>query len=309
MRAAWQELSEQELEEQFNPRVFLGASVAQGIMEDWRQSSVPKRDKLPGPFSISYGTHALETLDVHRNGDGSVNHQNNQKPLIIFIHGGYWRAFDKSDMDGHIVDLYERGWHVINVNYPLCPSVSLSRLYVSLERAIQYSLKHLEEWKMETDRIFFMGHSVGAHAVSYLAPRFQAKTSLLKGVVAVSGIYDIRIVQHISVQTDVRITDEEATKFNLLNDPPTSASSSTIYTTTLPILVVSGGNEPPLWIQQSELYATKLLSERSTNTPSSSAVVISGVIPNTNHFSVLDEMVTPGTSWSKQLDDFVSTHG
>eukprot|EP00978_Attheya_sp_CCMP212_P019744 scaffold55645_cov32-Attheya_sp.AAC.1 len=39
MRAAWQELEEQELEEQFNPRVvFLGTSVVQGIMEDWRQS-------------------------------------------------------------------------------------------------------------------------------------------------------------------------------------------------------------------------------------------------------------------------------
>eukprot|EP00978_Attheya_sp_CCMP212_P031524 scaffold119440_cov36-Attheya_sp.AAC.2 len=213
-------------------------------------------------------------------------------------------------MDGHMVDLYERGWHVINVNYPLCPSVSLSRLYQSLERAIQYTFKNLEEWKMETDRIFFMGHSVGAHAVSYLSPRFHAKTSLLKGVVAVSGIYDMRIVPHISVQTDIHITDEEVAQFNLLNDPPTSSMTTTTTTHLhLPILVVSGGNEPPLWIQQSELYAKKLLSERPKNAPSSSGVVISGVISNANHFSVMDEMVAPGTSWSKQLDDFVSTHG
>jgi arylformamidase len=204
-------------------------------------------------------------------------------------------------MDGHIVDLYERGWDVINVNYPLCPSVSLSRLYTSLERAMHYICKHLADWKMETNPIFFMGHSVGAHAVSYLAPRFQAKMSRLKGVVAVSGIYDIRIVQHISVQSDVRVSEEEATKFNLLEDcPPASSSSST-----LPFMVVSGGNEPPFWIQQSELYAKKLLSERPIH---ADGVVISGVIPNTNHFSVLDEMVAPGTSWSKQLDHFISTH-
>eukprot|EP00978_Attheya_sp_CCMP212_P000028 scaffold85_cov51-Attheya_sp.AAC.2 len=58
MRAAWQELSEQELEDQFNPRVvFLGASVVQGIMEDWRQSR---------PLGNGYSGTLFQCRTAHR---------------------------------------------------------------------------------------------------------------------------------------------------------------------------------------------------------------------------------------------------
>jgi arylformamidase len=49
-------------------------------------------------------------------------------PLLVFIHGGYWRSLDKSDFT-FIVPAYRRaGFNVALTNYTLSPHASVEEI-------------------------------------------------------------------------------------------------------------------------------------------------------------------------------------
>ena len=56
----------------------------------WRKLSKIARKTLSCELDIAYGSGPNMTLDLFP-AEGSNN------PLLIFVHGGYWRSLDKSD--------------------------------------------------------------------------------------------------------------------------------------------------------------------------------------------------------------------
>ena len=56
----------------------------------------------------------------------------------MFIHGGYWRSLDKSD-HGFVAPAFTReGIAVANVNYDLCPAVSIAGIVAEATRAVAF---------------------------------------------------------------------------------------------------------------------------------------------------------------------------
>ena len=49
-------------------------------------------------------------------------------PLLVYIHGGYWRAIDKNDHSFVTLPYLKQGVAVANLNYDLCPSVTLDEI-------------------------------------------------------------------------------------------------------------------------------------------------------------------------------------
>ena len=114
---SWNEWRSHDLEAQFNPRTAVGVDVATASLDLWATESKARKVELTGRFDLPYGAHKLMRFDLHL---GAAN-----KPIIINIHGGYWRALDKADVNHHMADLAKTGFDH-NINYPLCP-VSLIR--------------------------------------------------------------------------------------------------------------------------------------------------------------------------------------
>ena len=64
----------------------------------------------------------------------------------------------------------------------------------------------------------------------------------IKGVTAISGLYDLKPVLRVSVNEDVRLTEAMAERNSPTLHPPTRA---------LPMVLAVGADEPAGWIKQS----------------------------------------------------------
>ena len=199
-----------------------------------------RQAELGGDFDIAYGAHKLMRFDCAQ-GDDAL-------PVIINIHGGYWRALDKSAMMHHMADLVGAGFGIVNVNYPLCPEVTLTEIMAYLNDGIAAIVQHVDA-QIQPRRLILMGHSAGAHMAMHLS-HHPALKDRLSGVVALSGIYETSVVCKLSVNEDVRLSADEADRWDCLKQMPASGPS---------YYISAGGAEPSGWIDQSWIMAEALL--------------------------------------------------
>ena len=95
----WRDWINYDLENQFNPRVFLGAETERQL-NAWavasKEADILLR-RMGGQFDVEYGPHPLMRYDQHIPED-----RDQTAPIIINFHGGYWRSLDKADMRCHV---------------------------------------------------------------------------------------------------------------------------------------------------------------------------------------------------------------
>ena len=225
---SWHDWIDHGIESQFNPRVAVG-NAADSWLDGWAQESLRRKEELGGVFDIAYGTHELMQFD-YASGDIAL-------PVIINIHGGFWRALDKSAMMHHMAGLTGSGFGVVNVNYPLCPEVTLSEIIACLNDGIGAIVAHVDA-QTQLQRFILMGHSAGAHLAMHLSHN-PALRGRLAGVVALSGIYETSVVCKLSVNADVRLSAEEACRWDCVKQMPALGLS---------YYICADGSEPSGWI-------------------------------------------------------------
>ena len=124
----WREQPAEVLEQHYNPRAAI--ADAQEHIDGYTQRSATAREHIEGTYDLRFGDNPKETLDLHKAGD--------QSPLLIFIHGGFWRALDKSDHSFVVPFFLDAGISVANINYDLCPDVTLDVIVEEMRRALPY---------------------------------------------------------------------------------------------------------------------------------------------------------------------------
>ena len=115
----WHGLSRPELAREYSPRgqvADMGALFAQ-----WSKDGAAFRAGY-STVDIAYGSGAFETFDFFRP-TGIA-----RPPLWVFIHGGYWQASDKFQHAQFAAGMLAAGFAVANVNYGLCPDVTLETI-------------------------------------------------------------------------------------------------------------------------------------------------------------------------------------
>ena len=226
------------MESQFNPRVAVGDAAAVCLVA-WADQSANRKEELAGSFDLVYGPHRLTRYDFH------PGHKD--RPIIINFHGGYWRALDKADMNHHMADLAKSGFGLVNMNYPLCPEVSMTQMMTHLRSGIDEVIKMLDASGHHQPIIMF-GHSAGAHIAFHLShhPKLQNR---LAGIAALSGIYETELVLELAVNEDVRLSKDEAHEWNCLTHMPVVGPA---------YYIAVGGAEPSGWIDQSWIMADAL---------------------------------------------------
>ncbi|HYM48164.1 MAG TPA: alpha/beta hydrolase, partial [Burkholderiaceae bacterium] len=121
-------------------------------------------------------------------------------PLVVFIHGGFWQDSDDRHGIGDALAqaLVPRGAAVALVRYPLAPAHKFPAQPEHIARALSFLHRSADTYGYDVKRIFLMGHSAGAHLASLVAldERYLRDVGLpadaLAGIVAISGIYDLR---------------------------------------------------------------------------------------------------------------------
>lgn len=148
-----------------------------------------------GTRAFSYGDDPLQAVDFW-----PARTARGRTPLIIFVHGGGWRAGDKDNATGaaKIAHYPALGYALASVNYRLSPAATVEQQAQDVASAIAFLRGRAADLGVDPARIVLMGHSAGAHLVALVGtdPRYLAahglKMDAVRGVIALDGAgYDV----------------------------------------------------------------------------------------------------------------------
>ncbi len=262
------------LDRMYNNRALVPAFAEH--LASWQQQSLKARKALSCELDVPYGQQPGETLDAFPAArPGS--------PVVVFIHGGYWRSLDKADHSFLAPALREMGAAVVVPNYALCPAVSIPEITLQMVRALAWTWRHAERLGGDAGRITVIGHSAGGHLAAMLLtcqwPAFDAALprQLVRRALSISGLYDLAPLAHTPfLQPDLRLTPEDARRASPALLP---APAGTLF-------AVAGADESPEFLRHNRLIQ-KAWGRR--------AVPVCEELPGLNHFSVLEDLARPGS--------------
>ncbi|WP_353399917.1 alpha/beta hydrolase [Hydrogenophaga sp. 5NK40-0174] len=247
----------------------------------WASQSSKARAGSGVLADLAYGHAQGESLDVFKPAPGSVQ---GLAPVMVFIHGGYWRSLDKSDHSFVAPAFTRQGVCVVVVNYALCPDVRVSDICMQMTQALAWVNRHIAVHGGDPSRVTVVGHSAGAHlAAMMLACDWSSVASGLPEVVVrnalgISGVYDLEPLRHAPfIQNDLQLTAAEARRVS-----PAGMGSPAHLPQDAVLMTVAGADESEEFRRQNGLMQAAWGEER---------VPVNELIKGRNHFSVLEELV------------------
>ncbi|MFW8633568.1 alpha/beta hydrolase [Cribrihabitans pelagius] len=145
--------------------------------EDFR-NSLHDRARL----DIPYGESPRQCFDLFLPED-------TPKGLFIFVHGGYWLAFDKSSSSHLARGAMAHGWAVAMPSYDLCPEVRIADITRQITAAVTRIAEEVE------GPIALAGHSAGGHLVARMLDKTLLPASVgerIRAVIPISPLADLR---------------------------------------------------------------------------------------------------------------------
>ncbi len=223
---------------------------------------------------VRYGPGEGETLDVYPTPAANA-------PVLVFIHGGYWRSSDKSLHAFLAPSFTAAGALVVVPNYALSPAVSVEHIALQLTRCLAWVHRNAALYGGDPSRIVVAGHSAGGHlATMMLSCRWKdvdpaLPAQLVSGALSISGLYDLEPLRHAPfIQADVPLTPASVRRLSPAFFPRPRR----------PLFTAVGGDETAEFKRQSALIRDQW---------GPSGVPVSETIPNADHFTILHNLADP----------------
>jgi len=260
------------LDVQYNNRARIPEHPA--IFQRWATASAAARAGSLAEYDIAYGPGAGETLDVFPTAVPGA-------PVLVFVHGGYWRSLDKSDFSFVAPSFNAAGAMVVVPNYALCPAVTIEHITLQMTAALAWTWRNAARFGGNPERIVVAGHSAGGHlAAMLLSCRWKQvghdlPAQLLGGALSISGLYDLEPIRHTPfLQVDLRLTPTAVGRLSPAFFPRPRGK----------LYAVAGGDESSEFLRQNRLI-------RDVWGPT--AVPVCETVSGKNHLSVLESLVDP----------------
>lgn len=119
---------------------------------------------------VPYGTDPLQRMDVYLPAAPRSSVEG-PAPVIFMVHGGGWRTGDKTMsrvVQEKAARWVPRGFVFISVNYRLHPAVNVLQEAIDVALALDTAQKQAAQWGADPAKFILMGHSAGAHLVSFV---------------------------------------------------------------------------------------------------------------------------------------------
>lgn len=218
------------------------------IVADIVARSTATRTTLPMAGDLAYGKHPAEKLDLF-----FPPSRGSSLPVHIFIHGGYWRMFSKTDYSYIADTVTKAGAIAVIVDYALMPDVRMAAIVEQVRRAKQWVLDNIASYGGDPGRISVSGHSAGAHLATFL---FETPTpARIHAALLLGGLYDLTPLQTSFLEPLIGITDEETAAFTPMSrrhQPETA------------VTILVGDQETPPFHQQAADFAARLRAQGLT---------------------------------------------
>lgn len=250
----------------------------------WAASSVKARAQLPALLDLAYGDSPGQKLDIFPASPFACSpNPGAGAPVMVFIHGGYWRSLDKADHSFVATAFTQSGACVVVPNYDLCPAVTVPEICLQMVKAVAWTWQHIADHGGDANRITVVGHSAGGHLatmlLSCLWQKFDASlpADVVKNALSISGLYDLEPIRRAPfVQGALQLTTGQvkaASPFAFARPV-----GRTLYS-------VAGGLESAEFLRQNQLIASSW---------GTGVVPLCEALAGLNHFSVVDALAKPG---------------
>ncbi|MEE9453061.1 MAG: alpha/beta hydrolase [Paracoccaceae bacterium] len=242
---------------------------ADSFVAHWQGASTEFRAHMlaagRAEIGVSYGPHPREALDIY-------HPEGPPKGLMIFVHGGYWRAFDRHVWAHLAAGAVARGWAVAIPGYVLCPEVRIGDITRQIAAAVDLAATKIP------GPVHLCGHSAGGHLVARMGclDVDLACATRIKRITPISGLFDLRPLLRTEMNADfgMDMTSAMAESPALLT--PREGFDLTCWV---------GAKERPEFLRQNALLANIW----------SGFLIETTVIEakNHNHFTVISDLCDP----------------
>lgn len=203
----------------------------------WKERAAQFRFTARAELDIAYGAGERERFDL-------FYPEGTPKGLAVFVHGGYWLAFDKSSWSHLAAGAVAQGYAVALPSYPLAPQAFIPTITQKVTQAI------IKAADMISGPIHLAGHSAGGHLVTRMICMDSALPSAIqeriKTVVSISGLHDLRPLLCTAMNTKWQLNAETAVQESAALQAPLP---------NIPVTCWVGALERPEFLRQNDLLA------------------------------------------------------
>ena len=258
--------SQEEIDAQYN----IGASMPgwESWLVRYAEDSEATRQSIECTLNVPYGPTLDEHMDIFPSAKPN-------SPVLVFIHGGYWRALSSKETNFLAGKFVEQGVTVAHVNYSLCPGVGITEITRQCRAAVAWLHQHAADYNGDAKRIFVSGHSAGGHLTAMVCSTnwvddYGLPADFVRGGIPISGIFDLRPIRYSYLQPVLMIDDETTRRSSPHVNLPTQAP---------PMLISVGEKESAEFRRQSIDYQAQLAQSGFQSTVQ--------VESDDDHFSIL----------------------
>lgn len=251
------------------------------IMHQYRVASDESSGRLRGDLNLQYDGLSAERLDVWR-----PPNRHDEMPVVIAIHGGYWRMLSRHDTAFMAAALAKRGVATVTVDYTLAPVATLAEIVRQVRAAVTWVYRDGRKYGLDPSRIHVLGSSAGAHlAAMCVVKGWQHAAGVPENVVStamlLSGLFDLRPLVTTFANDWLNLDEESASSASPILAPPTDAR----------LFIARAEHEATGFHYQSELFHSHWLRGGGRSE--------SAIIPGKNHFDVFLDLA--------DVDSYLST--
>ena len=257
----WRSMSQQELDLGLNNSVAVAGSG--DLVNGWEQRSAELRKRHLDHIDLRYGPRERNRIDFLKAGD--------KAPTLLFIHGGYWQMRAKEAFTMFAEGAMAHGINVALIGYTLAPEATLEAIVAEIHQGIDYLAGQLPVLGAEAGGIVVSGWSAGGHLTAMALSHPKVKAGM-----AISGIYDLEPIRHSYLNVKLKLDGPMSRR----NSPMTQPGGPM-----KPLALVVGAAELPLLRKQTADFAGH---RAKYGLP-----VAYEEIPGANHFSIMDQMLSP----------------
>ena len=161
------------------------------------------------PLRLAYNTGTFQSGELY------LPAQPGPYPVVILIHGGYWRShFGLDLMHGLARDLVARQIAVWNIEYRRVgnPGGGWPGTFLDVAQAADYLRTIATTYELDLARVIPIGHSAGGHLALWLAARshIPAHSSIyphehpqtLSGAISLAGVINLEMAYQLHLSND-----------------------------------------------------------------------------------------------------------
>jgi arylformamidase len=256
-------------EREYSPSSVIGGDYAP-FLERYRAESARALATLRVERDLRYGEAPRALIDFF-----PAPVSAHPPGLLVYFHGGYWQELSKEDSAFLAPAWHAAGFAHAVAGYTLAPDARLPTIVAECRAAVAWLQARADRLGFDAGNVVLAGSSAGGYLAAACAPSSPVP---LRGVVPVSGIYDVAPLVGTSINDALGLDASTAASLDLLRDGRRFP----------PAVVAWGEIETGEFKRQSRTFAARRADAGTACTCLE--------VPGRNHFDVVLELGNPSSA-------------